>query len=119
VPARVGQGAPLDQPLVDDVVEEVLRRQVERRQVGRARERRAGRLVGGAERALGVVEHPWPHVRRRHDLVEADRPQRGEQREAVRERPGPVVDAGDPVAVEVDEAAHRGNVSKLGRAPPA
>ena len=53
-----------------------------------------------------VVEHSGAHVESGHDHVEAGLVQRVQHRQAFVGRLRPVVDGGDPVAVEVDEAAH-------------
>ena len=66
---------------------------------------RRGRSKASAS-AARVVEHARAHVRRRHHVLEAGASQRAEQSRPSSDGPRAVVDAGDPVAVEVDEAGH-------------
>ena len=53
-----------------------------------------------------VVEHPRTHVRCRHDLGKTDVAERPQNGEAFRHVRRAVVDAGNPVAMQVDVPAH-------------
>ena len=106
VAARIREGGALHEAGEDDLVEEVLGREVALRQAARGGEPGHGALVGGAEIRGGVVEHARPHVGGGDDGVEADLAEAAEQRQAALDVPHAVVDVSDPVAVEIDEPSH-------------
>jgi len=76
-------------------------------QIGDIDDVRAHVREGPFERALVVVEHPGPHVRRRDDDVEARTAKAAQHLDSRLDGARPVVDARDPMAMQVDEAAHR------------
>jgi hypothetical protein len=102
----VGKTLSLEEAPEDDVVEEVFARQVYVREVTLPDEARAHRSKRHFERPFVVVEHAWAHVRCGHDEVEPRAVETAKQIDAFLGRLHAVVDPGDPVAVQIDEASH-------------
>jgi hypothetical protein len=66
----------------------------------------AHRGEGPLERLAVVVEHSWSHVWRRHHEVEPSRTQPPEQVDAFFRGLHSVIDAGNPVTMQIDKASH-------------
>lgn len=105
---EVGVREPLapDEALEHDFVEKMLAGEVHCGQVRLADHVGAHRLEGRLEGGAVVLEHAGAHVRRGHDRVESRALQAAEHGEASLHAPRTIVDARDPMAMEVDEAAH-------------